>query len=434
MVTTLIIAGLTTVLMTLSVLLKPYVNIGKRKIGLYWVICLFGALLILLFKCISIKSAISGITANSSVNPIKILVLFLSMTVISLYLEYSGFFDYTADLVFKKIGKGGLKLFLTLYIVVSILTIFTSNDVVILTFTPPICIFCKKAGVSPIPYLFGEFVAANTWSMLFIIGNPTNIYLASSYGVTFFEYFKVMWLPTLCGGLTGLLTLLLLFYKPLLKDSKTTKKSFIKDGEIKVNKVEMTVALITLALCIIFLALSNFIRVEMWLICLTFAFLLTIFDIIWNYVKYKSPLNVIRTIKKAPYELIPFVLSMFIIVLALDECGFTTILKDLLSNGSSKDSIVFGFLSAISSNVLNNIPMSVLFERVVGSSASLYGAVIGSNVGAFITPVGALAGIMWNKILSQYKVKFSFLKFTLYGLTIAIPTLISSTLVLYFII
>ena len=72
--------------------------------------------------------------------------------------------------------------------------------------------------------------------------------------------------------------------------------------------------------------------------------------------------------------------------------------------------------------------MSVLFERIIDGNSmhALYGAVIGSNIGAFISPVGALAGIMWNKILSGYGVKLSFIKFVLYGVAIAIPTLIAS--------
>lgn len=58
---------------------------------------------------------------------------------------------------------------------VAILTIFTSNDIVILTFTPFICYFSKNAKINPIPYLVAEF-AATTYSMMLIIGNPTNIY------------------------------------------------------------------------------------------------------------------------------------------------------------------------------------------------------------------------------------------------------------------
>ena len=91
---------------------------------------------------------------------------------------------------------------------------------------------------------------------------------------------------------------------------------------------------------------------------------------------------------------------MFIIVLALKECGVTSALNKLLITNSKTDGVTFGVLSALSANLLNNIPMSVLFESIIGGDSvpALYGAIIGSNVGAFITPVGALAGIMWNKI------------------------------------
>ena len=186
-----LIALITIVCMVISVLLKPYIKIGKKEVGLYWIICLVGAIFMLASGAISFESVIAGITADSSVNPLKILTLFLSMTLLSVYLGDAGFFDYVADSVFLKSKGGTLRLFFILYLVVSVLTIFTSNDIIILTFTPPICIFAKKAKISPLPFLFGEFIAANTWSMALIVGNPTNIYLAGSVGISFSEYLSV---------------------------------------------------------------------------------------------------------------------------------------------------------------------------------------------------------------------------------------------------
>ena len=150
---TLIIAILTAIFMVLAVLIKPYVKIFKFNVGLYWIISLIGAVAMILTNRIDIQSVISGITANSSVNPLKILTLFLSMTLLSVYLGDAGFFNYIADKVFLKSKGGQLKLFLLLYLVVSVLTIFTSNDIIILTFTPPICIFAKKVKISPLPFL-----------------------------------------------------------------------------------------------------------------------------------------------------------------------------------------------------------------------------------------------------------------------------------------
>ncbi|MEG1535559.1 MAG: ArsB/NhaD family transporter, partial [Clostridia bacterium] len=56
----------------------------------------------------------------------------------------------------------------------------------------------------------------------------------------------------------------------------------------------------------------------------------------------------------------------------------------------------------------------------------VFASVIGSNIGAFLTPVGALAGIMWSSILRHNGIKFSFVDFLKYGFAIAIPTLLAS--------
>ena len=434
MVLTIIIAALTAVGLVLAVLIKPYITVGKIKLGLYWIIAVIGAILMLLTGRISFSSALEGITANSSVNPLKILTLFLSMTLLSVYLGDAGFFDLIADRIFLKSKGGQLKLFLVLYIVVSVLTIFTSNDVIILTFTPPICIFAKKAKISPLPFLFGEFIAANTWSMMLIVGNPTNVYLAESAGVTFLEYLSVMWLPAIFGGLISLGVLLLIFKKQLFSPLPETEQTKINHAhKLKISKVPMVVAIAHLLICIILLAVSDFIGLEMYLICLILALSLTAFDLFYDIIVIHTPAPVIKSLKKEPYELIPFILSMFIIVLALKENGVTDILSSALIGGSSLDGVIFGFLSAFSANLLNNIPMSVLFEQIIsgGSAPALYGAIIGSNIGAFITPVGALAGIMWSKILKKYDITMPFSKFVKYGGAVALPTLAASACALF---
>ncbi len=48
-------------------------------------------------------------------------------------------------------------------------TTFTSNDIVIMTLTPIILYYAKATGVDPIPMLFGQFWAANTFSMMLYV-------------------------------------------------------------------------------------------------------------------------------------------------------------------------------------------------------------------------------------------------------------------------
>ena len=430
---TIILALITVIAMVVAVLTKPYVKIFKFNIGLYWIVCFIGAFFMLITGCIDFSTVISGVTANTSVNPLKILTLFLSMTLISIYLGDSGFFDYLANSVFMKSKGGGYKLFFILYAVVSVLTVFTSNDIIILTFTPPICIFAKKAKISPFPYLFGEFIAANTWSMALIVGNPTNVYLAQSAGVNFLEYLSVMALPGFIGGLTSLAFLLLVFRKQLAKPMQNEIEPLQPEkSKVRIFKTPMIVAIVHLVLAIILLAIADVIMVEMYLICLVLALSLTVFNIVYDLIKVYSCKAALLSIKKAPYELVPFVLSMFVIVLALKENGVTELIAKATITNTKLDCITFGFLSTFSANLLNNIPMSVLFDQIINGQNlyAVYGAIIGSNIGAFLTPVGALAGIMWSKILKNYEVNLSFRKFMVYGSAVAIPTLLLSVLTL----
>ena len=84
--------------------------------------------------------------------------------------------------------------------------------------------------------------------------------------------------------------------------------------------------------------------------------------------------------------------------------------------------------------------MSVLYVPVLGTlpesiaTPAAFGAIVGSNIGAFITPVGALAGIMWMSLLKRYDVSFSFEKFMRYGAMTAIPTILAALAVISLII
>ena len=406
----------------LPCLFFPRLKIGKFSINTYWIICSAAALLLLITRQISVNEAMDGLLSNSSVNPIKIVVLFISMTLLSIFLDEIGFFKYLATYCAKRAKTTQFSLFIILYIIISVLTIFTSNDIVILTFTPFICYFAKNTKINPIPFLVAEFCAANTWSMMLVIGNPTNIYLAGSFGITFIEYLKVMLLPTILAGITEIIIICLLFKKtlqlPLEINIEASKISNIKG---------LIIGLIHLLGCLIMLVISSYLNLEMWLICLIFAISLVICVTIINIIEKNNFNNLVNTFKRLPYDLVPFVLSMFIIVLTLNKQGITQYLTDFL--GEKDITIRYGISSFLACNLINNIPMSVLFSNIINienealRNQAIYSTIIGSNLGAFLTPIGALAGIMFVDLVKKQDVKFSFVMFLKYGSLIMIPTL-----------
>lgn len=425
MVLALIILIITCLLIIASVLAFPVLKVGRLHFSTYWVVALLGAVVMLICGVVSPSTVWSNLTMNTAVNPLKILALFVSMTILSVFLDELGFFAYLAEKLILKAGKSQKRLFIYLYAVVSVLTVFTSNDIIILTFTPFICFFCKNAKINPTPYLFAEFVGGNTWSMALVIGNPTNIYLATSFGITFFEYFKVMFLPTLATGLLSLLLLYLLFRKSLNEEISTEEE--ISKTKIR-DKFLLVIGVAALSLCIVLLAISSSIGTEMWGICVFFASALLICATVYLMAKKQSLFVIKHTIRRAPYELIPFVLSMFVVVLGVSESGLASSFKEFLTKGSPLFS--YGVTSFLASNIINNIPMSVLYSSLVSSAPATYASIVGSNLGALLTPLGALAGIMWCNLLKVYGQKISFLEFTKKGIIIAIPSLIVTLLVL----
>ena len=193
-----------------------------------------------------------------------------------------------------------------------------------------------------------------------------------------------------------------------------------------------------LTTCLLLLVISSYINLSMWIVCFICAISLLISILSIHVIRHKKLKIIFKTLKRLPYELIPFVLSMFIIVLALNKQGVTKYISDLL--GEKNVVLSYGVTSFFACNLINNIPMSVLFSNIPNMAdaslylKSIYSIIIGSNIGAFLTPIGALAGIMFTDLLHQQNVEYSFTRFIKYGMIIAISTLLVALITLNFMI
>lgn len=259
--------------------------------------------------------------------------------------------------------------------------------------------------------------------MLFIIGNPTNIYLAGGQNISFLAYAKFMAIPTIFASLTAFFIRYVMFRKQLKEPLKAIEEEYhITDRFL------MIVGVIGLSVCTLLLAVSSYLGFEIYLICLVSAAIVLFISTIYSLVKKNKDKNdqgfvlLANTAKRLPYTLVPFLLSMFCLVMALNKVGFTKSISGIFEQGETI--FTYGLTSLLSCNVINNIPMSVLYENIIAYASTstqikaLFSAIIGSNLGAFLTSIGALAGIMWMSILKQYGIRFTFLDFMKYGIPI----------------
>jgi arsenical pump membrane protein len=403
---------------------------------------------------ISWQTVINGIQGYGNLRPWEIIIIFYSIAYVSISVDLSGILDYFAFRIVRRSNGNVLVLFIFFYLFSSLLTIFTSNDIVILTLTPIIFYLKKHADINIIPLLFAEFFGANTLSMLLYIGNPTNIIIGNALNLGFSEYSRIMLIPTIIAALANGILLFVMFRKSL-------QGRFVIHEDSKVELRSIQDAIISSSLLVIMLALllsSQSIGLKIWWISLGFAVIyiiedlgISIFHIAKNPRLYITELSAdmkkiyalygfasnrydfFVIMRRLPWKILPFIIVIFILVQGLQEFALVETMANLLmqfSNNTATAIITNGGINFLLSNIINNQPAAILYAHILVSptftngvsvashNAAAYAVIVASNLGANLTLIGALAGLMWEKILSSKGVKISWFDFLKVGLCI----------------
>jgi arsenical pump membrane protein len=140
-----------------------------------------------------------------------------------------------------------------------------------------------------------------------------------------------------------------------------------------------------------------------------------------------------ETIKGAPWQVVWFSIGLYIVVYGLKNAGLTDIVASWIMMLQQQGEIVAiigtGFLSAVISSVMNNMPtimiMDIAIDKVgyVGNETLVYANILGSNLGPKMTPIGSLATLLWLHVLAQKGVKIGWGEYMKVGLVITPPVL-----------
>eukprot|EP00004_Rigifila_ramosa_P019803 TRINITY_DN5079_c0_g1_i1.p1 TRINITY_DN5079_c0_g1~~TRINITY_DN5079_c0_g1_i1.p1 ORF type:complete len:543 (+),score=118.74 TRINITY_DN5079_c0_g1_i1:3-1631(+) len=489
---------------------------------------LLAVVILLAAQVMEIGDVTRGIVGDENLQPYGIIILFFSLSYLCLSLDQTGIFGWAALQATIWADNSGLKIWFAFAMLSTVITLITSNDIVILTLTPIIVYFCQYTVTDPIPYLFVEFFSANVWSISLYIGNPTNIIMANAEDIGFLSYSKWMALPAISAGVTLLITLYFVFRHRIphtVNSPDVDPVSALKDPNGAVF------GSIWLLLCLIGLATCDYFYTPLWAITLGFGSVMLVRDVITDVKrvvprsapnaaraalksvdaeagrtprkpKAKGPMStegllsesdidsptllppsmqpaavsvqglplidddgedVPKTLEgKTPFEkvqlgqtgyvvahmpwrVLPFVIGMFILVEHLETVGTVGELAKALSAVVEDSdpfvvSVWMTLTSVLGANILNNQPMTILFSKIVGDDAfnvtgkahdaAVFAVIIGSNIGANLTPIGALAGLMWRAILEEKGIKITTARFVKYGAMCLPPMIIMSSLVL----
>ncbi len=408
---------------------------------------LIGAFFLMILGILTPQQTFTGVFGNSSglvelltsSGPFSTVLLFLSIAFISLSLEATGFFRYLSVKILENVDGSGRKLFFAVFWISGLLALFTSNDIIILTLTPFLLEFLRLTDLEALPFLMAEFFAANIFSMVLLIGNETNIIAATAHELTFIDFVRHMFLPGFAGGLACFIALYFIFRDRI--DSSFSKGEL---PEVRLDRRQVIgISILSLTLLsMIFLSLT---AINLWHIGLSWAVLTAALFILPDYIiKNASQETYLERINnKMPWEIIPFLIGFFVLVQAFSITGSIDLISELIAPLTGKNALLavlgVGAATTLAANLMNNIPMTVLFSKVLSEGSGgaelseIYALIIGSNIGANITPIGALAGIMWLKMVNHDQKRISFREFFRIGFKVTFVTAICSLTTLYLI-
>jgi arsenical pump membrane protein len=363
---------------------------------------------------------------------IDIIVFILSFAVIAEGIGRSGYFAFAAYKIVSKCQGNTTRLILYLFILTSILTLFTSNDIVVLVLTPIIISVCVHAGIQNTRLLLlAQFVAANTLSMGLLIGSPTNIILGKVLHIDFFEYLGLMIVPAI---LSCMLSMILIDW--MNQESKPgTNGFFVKrwsyTDTYRVPAFARTAHfttrmqrwLILFVAAVVWLAIVSALEWSLFWSAIPTAGA-SFFYLYKEFVEdsgdpKKAAKDVMKQIQFLPYGVLFFGMCFFIFADEMARLDFVEkvvlpYVRSVMLGDLVHASLSMVFLSGLVVNMLNDLPTAALLSELLKHMESQSGELnsymrvvviqaflVGLNIGCYVTPIGALAGILWFNIIKK---------------------------------
>jgi arsenical pump membrane protein len=376
----------------------------------------FGAGVLLALHLIGLDTVWTGV-----VKGLDVYLFLIGMMLLAETARQEGLFDWLAALATKRAAGSPQRLFLLIFGVGAIVTIFLSNDATAVVLTPAVAAAVQTAKVkNPVPYLFICALIVNAASFVLPISNPANLVIYGAHMPPLLQWLPRFAIPSVLSISATYLTLRFtqrraLREETLAEDVVSPKLSGA--GKLAAAGIGLTAAA---------LLLSSALGLQLGLPTSICGVLTAIAVLIMG----RSPPW--KMLKGISWGVLPLVAGLFVLVEALDKTGLIRSVGDMVraatEQSETQNAWGAGGLIAFACNLINNLPAALIAgsalqvahapDRVI--SATLVGVDLGPN----LSVTGSLATILWLTALKREDLKVSAWSFLKLGMLVTPPALL----------
>jgi len=368
--------------------------------------------------------------------------LLMGMMIIVNTARGSGLFEYIAIRT-TKLAKGSpIRVLILFALVTAVVSAFLDNVTTVLLLTPMLLYVSKVMKLNPVPFLVTEIFASNIGGAATLIGDPPNIMIASSAGLTFNE-FLIHLGPIMVVNMVILIGLMYLIYGRSMKVDPGEREEMVRTLNSLDERAAITdralfrKSVIVIALVVLLFFIHDrigeilhiflpFVDPAMGLQPAEVALIGAAILLVWS----RQPPEEI--FEKIEWPALFFFGGLFVIVGALVETGvIASIASVMVENVGSTGEAMFivTWFAAIASAIVDNIPLTAAMIPLIhdlGATMDIYplwwALALGACLGGNGTIIGASANVVVIGIAEREGISITFVDFLKIGMLVLFVT------------
>jgi arsenical pump membrane protein len=321
---------------------------------------------------------------------LDVYLFLLGMMLLSETARREGLFDWLAVEAVLRARGSPRRLFVLIYVVGAVVTVFMSNDATAVVLTPAVFAAAKAARLEPLPYVYICAFIANAASFVLPLSNPANLVLYDGALPALVTWLGRFALPSLVAILMTYATLRWRLRRHLRAEMAAAprRRPLPRGAGVALAGIVFT-ALVLLG--------ASFEHIDLGLpaaaagIATTLAAMLVERSPLWPVLRHVS------------WSIIPLVAGLFVLVAAVEQTGalgaLTREIAVFAERAPSEAAFVFGAGWAVACNLMNNLPAGLIAATALGQvhppDVVVDAILIGVDLGPNLSITGSLATILW---------------------------------------